>query len=166
MKKIVDIHDFKEEFQDVFEHDGQSRFVVEEIIHYLVNSCSDYVEPTPLVKQVKSHKKGSALHGDWFNLFHQRFFVFKNTRKLPISWTVLETIAMNKIIIQLLAKTGSDYGKALDGWVLILTNWDVLNDFIKDQTQLTAINKHLEEIITKIKRHAKQSTDKGLGKWA
>jgi hypothetical protein len=165
MKKIVDVQTLLKFMEDAAEHCPceKSMFNIKYYkIREFIEKCPDYVEVQP-----KSHKKHSGKHEEWHGKFKDVYATFLGIRKLTIKkWTGTEAKALNDIIDAILMRTDNDYEKALSAWVIILVNWERLNDFIKDQIQITAINKYLDEIILKISRHATKSTNEGLGKWA
>jgi hypothetical protein len=66
--------------------------------------------------------------------------------------------AMKAIVAYLLNECANDEQAALNSWQIILDNWPKLNAFLRDQTDVTQINKNLVEIILKIKTAA--SNDK------
>lgn len=158
MKKIIDTKAFQKWYAQEWGILGN----LEQSIMNWLEEQPDYTEsksPTPTPKT-------DSVHGVWMDKFKQEYELFAQFKKIKLEWNKTDAYSLDAIICVLLHKTDSDYQRALDGWKLILNQWDNLNPFLKDQTQLSQISKNIDEIIRKLSRHAKESTTKGLGKWA
>jgi hypothetical protein len=82
----------------------------------------------------------------------------KQTMGVRMRYSAAQGKSMKSILAYLLQECSNDEQAALNSWQVILDNWGKLNDFIRNQTDLTQINKNLIEIIIKIKAAA--SNDK------
>lgn len=157
MKKIIDIKEYQKWF---FDNWGQLGSVQDSIVKWMEEQ-PDYNTQTPNPKS-----QADTVHGQWWVQFRQAYEQFAQAQKLIVKWDRKDNFNLDDIITVLVHKTDGDYQKAFDGWFFILNKWDNLNPFLKDQPQISNIAKNLDEIIRKLSRHAKQSSEKGLGKWA
>lgn len=161
MKKIVDLNNFKS-WQEGLKNEkitGENAFI---LCIWWLNQQPDHIEP-----KAKSHKKGEGNHGEQLHYFRMAYLNFhqKQVNYFP-KLAAMDMVNLSSIIDKLLAICGNDYQKALEAWNFIFANWHNLNDFLRNQLSLTAINKYLTEIISKLIKSNKDATNKDLGKWA
>jgi hypothetical protein len=118
-----------------------------------------------VLRTLKKLEEADKLEAGDFKEYQRVYFEWhKNLLGFNPKWDGVQTIHLKQIIAYL--NKESPEGKGLPVWEFLLANWGLQTTWIQDKTTVPQINKHLTEILVKVKKkyNEQQSTDDELEK--
>jgi len=93
------------------------------------------------------------IDGADYQEFVRIYFDFRRNRGAEPKMSGAAGKALKEIIVYLMKmeKINGDVKKALEAWEYVLSRWNDLSDFVRQQVGLTMINKHIEEILEQLR---------------